>query len=140
MIVNQNKYRNFLKILSTIGIFVFTYNYNSISVSENEKNSFSSTSYSHKIRSLITFEEKHRNVKKKKKINQHDLFIKIAKDNAPYEIENINVESIEDDFGILHTINVYMKLPNNYDDDLIVSSSEKSTNIINSDEYLVVYL
>jgi len=140
MIVNQNKFKNFLKILSTIGIFVSTYNYSSVSTSENEKNSFSSTNYSHKIKSLITFDEKHRNVKKKKTIKQHDIFIEIAKNNAPYEIEDVNVESTEDDFGTLHTINVYMKLPNNYDDNIIMSSAEKSTNIINSDEYLVVYL
>jgi len=66
--------------------------------------------------------------------------IKIAKDNAPYSFENINIEHITDLLGKLTTIDVYMSLPKEIDDDLIIQQSKKATNLISNDNYLITYL
>jgi len=136
MITDPIKYKKFLKILSLVGFYMTTYSHAS-EINYNYTASYiDSNSYTVSIFKATEEDTKEPSVTQKDSITPKE----IARDNAPYKVLSIEEDVVEDDFGILHIINVHMELPLDVNDDLIVTSSMKATNLIDSNEYLINYL
>lgn len=142
MIHNKNKFDKFVKLLSIIGIFVSTISYSDTEFTSFREGDFTNNEY---VYSSYSNSFSNDDLTLPVKVNNHALSlyenaIRIAKENAPYQIKDIQIDNINDEFAILKTIYVYMNMPDSIEDNLIVYASEKATNLVNSEEYLIIYL
>lgn len=143
MITNIKNYSRFVKLLSIVGISVF-----SSTITYNTHNYITSNIdvYSSKDTKIYnTYDSNYKSVKSKDNAIDNTLTgeekaIVIAKQNAPYDVDYIDVQYIEDEIGKLTTLDVYLKLPQDADQKLIFDVSRSVTGLFESEEYLITYL
>jgi len=139
--MKNNEYNSIGK-LSVVGLALATssVSYSSINYSSRKIE----TSYS-MPKDFVSVSYKTTSIDYKQNINETidislEEAIKIAKENTPYDFKDIKIESISDSLGELTTIDIYMSLPNEVNDDLIIKQSKKATDLIGLNDYLVTYL
>lgn len=147
MIINQKKYNTFLSILSLVGIFMYEYTYANIqknndkfsSFSNSSSNSYNLYSYNQNFNSIENVVLTEQKIDLSTKLND---FIELAKEKAPYSFKEQKIEEFDDEFGKSLYINVYLNLPENVDDLLLINSSDKITSEIEAinktDKYITV--
>jgi hypothetical protein len=140
--MTQNKEYKIIKVLPVVVLAIggSTVSYSSTYHSKIVENCYTSP----KSFSYISYKSDSINYKSNiSELVNHSLeekAIKIAKDNVPYPFESIKIDYINDDYGKLTTIDVYVKLPNEIDDALITKQSKIATNLVESDNFLITYM
>lgn len=136
MIVNSNKYRKFLSVLSTVGIFLnfsyadsFSYN-----LASTHMTTYKKTSILYKEVLPLTKETS----EKQTIINNDPL--EVAKKFAPANIEEITTESINDEMGELLVVKVYLDYSVELEDDKYFIATNNANKAINSKKILIKYL
>ena len=136
MIVNNDKYKKFLLILSTFGLFLnFTYansfKYNSASIHMTGYQKISSD-----YREIIISNKDVKN----ETLNNNEKAINVAKQFAPANIEEIVSENLNDEMGVLSIVKVYLEFSDELQDEDYDNATKNANNAINSENILIKYL
>jgi len=136
MILNNNKYKKFLTVLSTVGIFLnlsyansFTYNSASTHITTYQK---TSSNYKEVSASNKNVKEETLDVDKNA--------LQVAKEFAPAKIEEVVSEDIHDEMGELSIVKVYLDYTVELEDDAYLIATKNANKAINSEKILIKYL
>ena len=147
MINNIFKYKKFLGILSLAGIFMFEYTTSSIL---NSKYTDLQHSSNFEFKSSLPYLQNYSNAEnklfkptKKSESLSNDDIINLIIANSPYEYSTHELENVDDEFGKTIYINVYLDLPNEVDDNLLIKKSIELSKMVNSksnNKYTISYM